>query len=206
MNDNIHINKAHILVVDDEKIVCLTFRKLLEDENHTVSTASNIKEALTCMDKEHFDLVFLDINLGRDSGLDLLKTIKTREPFCPVILITGSPDIDTATEALRIGAFDYICKPVEQVDLTRVIKMALNHRALEEENSRIRVNLEAIFRSVKDSIITVDRNFKVIDVNDSITESSCGIDHTSIGQDLRKIKLDCDTQCIESLQKTLDTS
>ena len=76
---------------------------------------------------------------------------------CPVVMITGSPNIDTASDAIRLGAFDYIAKPVRPDTLINTATIALEHKALEDENKNYRSNLEAIFSSVKDAIITIDK-------------------------------------------------
>jgi len=95
-----------ILVVDDEESIRYTFAAFLQEAGHQVSVASSRREALDLLSREGFDLVFLDIALGNESGLDLLVEMRQRFPFCPVVLMTGAPDVATAMEALRRGAFD----------------------------------------------------------------------------------------------------
>ena len=97
-----------ILVVDDEQGLRLTFKTFLEKENADVELAADFAEAMTCLDERGpFDLVLLDIILpGGHSGIDVLRRIREKGLDCPVIMITGQPQVETAAEAVRQGAFD----------------------------------------------------------------------------------------------------
>ena len=158
-----------ILVVDDEENIRYTFTAFLEDAGHEVQTASSRHEALQCLAGTSFDLVFIDIMLGSESGIDLLGEVRRHQPLCPVVMVTGSPEIGTATEALRRGAFDYIPKPLRQETLLRVTRQALQQRELVEQRERYRAHLEAIFRSVRDGILLVDRDFVLLEANAAAT-------------------------------------
>ena len=146
---------SRILIVDDEESIRFTFEAFLQDEGHEVASAADLKGGLSNLELGGFDLVFLDILLGRDSGLDILKICREKYPNLPVVMITGSPEIETAAEAVRLGAFDYIPKPVRQDTLLRVTKMALQYKWLIDQKERYRVHLDAIFRSVQEGIITL---------------------------------------------------
>lgn len=154
-----------ILVVDDEENIRYTFAAFLQDAGHQVCAVSSRTEAMKLLDEEAFDLVFLDIALGRESGLDLLVEMRLRFPFCPVVMITGAPDVATAMEALRRGAFDYVPKPLHQEMLLRVSRHALQHRELVEQRERYRAHLETIFRSVREGILLVDRDLVMLEAN-----------------------------------------
>ncbi|NJC89317.1 MAG: response regulator [Desulfuromonas sp.] len=154
-----------ILVVDDEESIRFTFTAFLEGAGHRVQVAASATEALGHLHDEVFDLVFVDIMLGGESGLDLLGEVRQRFPLCPVVMITGAPGIDTATEALRRGAFDYIPKPLRQETLLRVSRQALHHREVLEQRELYRAHLEAIFRSVREGILLIDRNLTVLEAN-----------------------------------------
>ncbi len=103
---------AKILVIDDEEGIRFTFNKFLSDNQYIVSTAENFDDAMTSMAETDFDLIFADIILSGKSGIDVLQEVKKRNLSCPVIMITGYPNIDTASKAIRLGAFDYIPKPI----------------------------------------------------------------------------------------------
>lgn len=118
-------HKPRVLVVDDEESIRLTFEIFLSEAGYRVETASNYQEALAVMQDNGFDLIFLDIILRRRSGIDLLREIKKLGLNCPVIIITGDPSAQTATEAFDLGAFGHISKPVTQEKLLRLTKIAL---------------------------------------------------------------------------------
>lgn len=203
--------KAKILVIDDEENMRLTLGEILTKEGHEVFVSENYQSALKIIEREAFDLIFADIVLGDGTGIEVLSEIKGMGIKCPVIMITGNPSIDTASDAVRLGAFDYLSKPIRKEELLRVAKVALDHKALmdekrlmEEEKERIRYNLEAIFRSVNDGIITVNREMRVIDINEA-TEKICPIMHRDIiDQSLDLSGRKCSLACHKILKETLE--
>lgn len=166
--------QSRILIIDDEESLRLTFKTFLSREGYgPVEVVSTYEEAMEKIDKQTFDLIISDIVLEGASGIDLLRHIKELGLHCPVVMVTGYPNINSASEAVRLGAFDYLSKPVKKDDLLRVARMALQQYnlwrekdKLEEEKERFRNHLEAIFRSVRDVIITVDTNMNIVDMND----------------------------------------
>lgn len=192
----------HILVIDDEENIRFTFSKFLEDADYTVETAQTFDEALAALDKTTFDLIFSDIVLGGKTGIDVLRAIKEKMIRCPVVLITGYPDIETVSEALRLGAFDYIHKPVEKDQLLRATKLALQHKTLQDEVEQYRLNLEAIFRSITDAIITVNRDLVIVEANDA-SRKFCDLSGDIIGRSISALPLSCSRQCEEALQQTI---
>jgi PAS domain S-box-containing protein len=198
---------ANILVIDDEETIRHTFSIFLSREGYNVSTAPDYQTALELISKNTFDFILTDILLGPHSGIELLREIKTRGILAPVIMITGEPNVDNAAASLRYGAFDYITKPIRKETLLRVTKHALQHKALldeklfvETEKERYRSNLEAIFRSVEDGIITVDNNMRVIEANDA-TERICGISPKS--HQWEEGKTDCTRKCWKVLEESV---
>jgi len=155
----------HILVIDDEESLRFTLESFLKDAGYFVTTAASFPEAEELVQQSLFDLVFLDIQLGRHSGLDLIKVIREKFTHCPVVMITGVPDVSTAAEAVRQGAFDYIPKPIRQETLLRVAGMALKHKAVVAQREEYRAHLEAIFGSVQDGILLVDQRQKILQAN-----------------------------------------
>ena len=156
---------SHILVIDDEESLRFTLKTFLQDEGYMVSTAASFPEAEELLKQSAFDLIFLDIQLGRHSGLDLLKIVREKFANCPVVMITGAPDVATAAEAVRHGAFDYIPKPIRQETLLRVAKMALKHKAVVDQREGYRAHLTAIFDSVRDGIVLVDQSQVILQAN-----------------------------------------
>ncbi|MFP3982878.1 MAG: sigma-54 dependent transcriptional regulator [Desulfurivibrionaceae bacterium] len=165
--------QSSILVIDDEESLRLTFQMFLGKEGYNpVVIASNYEEARGMLERQDFDLVIADIVLEDGSGIDLLGFIREEGLKCPVVMVTGYPNINTAAEAVRLGAFDYLAKPVKKNDLLRVSRMALQQYALwkekerlREEKDRYRQYLETIFRSVRDAVIAVNQNLEIVEMN-----------------------------------------
>ncbi len=193
---------AKILIVDDEESIRFTFDSFLSDEGHEVASAASFDEALRIISDSVFDLIFMDIVLGGKTGIDLLKEVKEADAHGPVVMITGFPNVETASDALRIGAFDYIFKPVKQEALLHTTSMALQYKALQDENEKYRSNLEAIFRSVKDAIVTVDKNLLILEVNEA-AKKICAINRDSIGKNLSGILTHCNGKCLDAVSETV---
>jgi two-component system response regulator HydG len=192
-----------ILIVDDEENICFTLARFLSDEGYDVATAEDFNTALIKINQIDFDLVFADILLKERSGIEILKVIKEKDLNCPVVMITGVPTIETASEAIRIGAFDYLSKPVLQDGLLKVTKLALRYKRLVDENESNKTNLEAIFSSVKDALISVDQNLNIIETNRA-AEKICSLSRkTSRGKSLYSMTLPCSGQCISALEKAI---
>ena len=107
--------KSKVLIVDDEKSIRVGFKAHLSEEGFEVITAKDFDSAVKIIDSSDPDLIIADIILGGHTGIDLLSEVKKRGLICPVIIITGEPNIDTSAEAVRLGAFDYIPKPVQNI-------------------------------------------------------------------------------------------
>ena len=162
-----------ILVVDDEESLRLTFQIFLQRQGYElVITASSFEEALAAIDEHDFDLIISDIVLEGTSGIDLLRRIREMGRDCPVVMVTGYPNVDTASEAVRLGAFDYISKPVDKDTLLKTARLALRQYRLEQEKERVEVQnkqyqalLETVFKSVSDAIITLDQELTIVTMN-----------------------------------------
>jgi PAS domain S-box-containing protein len=204
--------KSKILVIDDEESIRFTFKTFLSEEGHKVLTAEDYEGALDAISSTDPDFIITDIILGPHSGIDILRKVKDRDMHCPVLIITGEPNMDSATEAVRLGAFDYLYKPVRKETLLRVTRHALRHKSildgkklLEAENERYRLNLEAIFKSLNDGIITVDREMSVIEANEA-TKNICGFSPEEIvGKGFDKLLFQCNKACHKVLKETLKT-
>jgi two-component system response regulator HydG len=165
---------GHILLIDDEENLRLTFELFLKRAGyHPVMGVSNFDDAIAAVKQNDFDLIISDSVLKGASGIDLLRQIKEMGKKCPVVMITGYPNIDTAAEAVRLGAFDYLPKPVKKDALLKVVALALEKRDLQEEKRRFeaekeksRYYQETILRSVREIIITVDPELRIFDMND----------------------------------------
>ncbi len=119
---------ANILVVDDSVPICDILTMLLEDEGHKVTTAISGLEAINEIEKEQFDLAIVDVNLPDSDGIDILKKIKQKSTDTEVVVVSGFATLDSAVEAVRAGAYDYIIKPFNVKSITEVVKKGLEKR------------------------------------------------------------------------------
>jgi DNA-binding NtrC family response regulator len=123
-----------ILVVDDDRETCLFMQELLREPDREIETAESPENALALLEGGRFDLVVSDINLNADlSGLDLLRAFKTRDAEIEVVLISAFGTLETALEAVKAGAFDYVSKPVDIGQVRDVVARALARRARSTE-------------------------------------------------------------------------
>ena len=113
-----------ILIVDDDDHLSMTLSFILQKENYRVDTATSAKEALGCLRLYEYDLMFLDLNMPGMGGIDLLVEVHKLYPRMPVLILTAHAELDSAIQALRLGARDYLFKPAEpEVILNRVAEI-----------------------------------------------------------------------------------
>ncbi|CAN2039062.1 Transcriptional regulatory protein ZraR [Candidatus Magnetomoraceae bacterium gMMP-15] len=127
-----------ILIVDDNPMILQSLQGILSDEGFEITTASNGYEALKLIDNQSPDLVLLDIWMPGIDGIETLKQIKKDNAFIQVVIITGHGTIETAVKAIKLGAYDFIEKPLSIDKVIVTINNALNFRRLEEENKYLR--------------------------------------------------------------------
>lgn len=132
------MSTANVLVVDDELFACRTCQDILGKEGHAVEFALSGGEALEVLDRKPFDLVLTDLKMPAMDGIELLGRIKKRSPNVPVIVITGYATVETAVEAMRKGAYDYVSKPFTPDTLRIVVRKALENSELVREVNYLR--------------------------------------------------------------------
>ena len=125
--------KEKILIIDDVEFIVTSLEMLFSREGYHVSTACSYSDAVEKMSGTDYNLVITDIGLGDKTGIDVLKEVRKKDRFCPVILFTGAPDIKTESEAKRLGAYDYLAKPIERETLLRSVRMALRNKRVFHE-------------------------------------------------------------------------
>ncbi len=133
--------KKKILVIDDEESILESLADILTDEGYQVLTALTAKEGLTKLLKEGPDLLILDVWLPDEDGLKLLQKIREKERNLPVIVISGHGTVEMAVKAIKLGAFDFLEKPLSYDRVVVTVANALRFRALEEENIRLKARL-----------------------------------------------------------------
>jgi two-component system nitrogen regulation response regulator NtrX len=140
-----------ILIVDDERNIRRTLRMVLEGESHVVHEAGSIAEALAVLEREPIELILLDVKLGEDNGLDLLRTLKargddgmsSRTSEIPVVMISGHATIEDAVNATRLGAFDFMEKPLDRSRVVVTARNALERRRMWKEVHTLRRAVDA---------------------------------------------------------------
>jgi two-component system, NtrC family, nitrogen regulation response regulator NtrX len=132
----------HILIVDDERAIQKALRGVLEDEGYRVTAVGTGADTLKAVADELPDLVFLDIFMGHMDGLETLAELKRLRPEATVVMISGHGTIETAVKATRLGAYDFIEKPLSLEKTLITMSRALEHGRLERENAALRARLE----------------------------------------------------------------
>ncbi|EJK6084705.1 sigma-54-dependent response regulator transcription factor AlgB [Pseudomonas aeruginosa] len=122
--------QGRILLVDDESAILRTFRYCLEDEGYSVATASSAPQAEALLQRQVFDLCFLDLRLGQDNGLDVLAQMRVQAPWMRVVIVTAHSAVDTAVDAMQAGAVDYLVKPCSPDQLRLAAAKQLEVRQL----------------------------------------------------------------------------
>lgn len=138
-------NQGSLLVVDDDKHILEAMADYLRSLGHRTETASSCKDAMERMAEFPFEVVICDVNLGDRDGFQLLEWATEHCPDTSVILITGYGTIESAVEAIRMGAFDYLTKPVIDDELNFAVQKALGQRRIVEENKTLKAALDQKF-------------------------------------------------------------
>lgn len=149
------------LIVDDEAMIRLSLKKLFEKEGFIVLTASSGASALKILEEETPEIVVLDVRLPDSSGIDLLKTIKKVNPETEVIMITGHADIKSSVEAMKMGAYDFLEKPLDFAEMSNILQALRNERPQADKTS-----------GTGDFVYASDRMKEVIRIADSLAAKS----------------------------------
>ena len=124
-------SKARILVIDDEKIILKSCNKILSEEGYDVQTVQTGAEGLQRLKDEKFDIILTDLKMPEISGMEVLKRIMESYPDIIVIMMTGYSTVQTAVEAMKLGAYDYIPKPFTPEELIEAVDTALDKKKRE---------------------------------------------------------------------------
>jgi len=193
----------HALIVDDEQPIQGLLRIFLErGGDFVVNCASSIRDAERFLGEKKYDLIIVDIYLGNGTGIDLLRQIREFDRDVQVVLITGQPDVESAAEALRLGANDYLSKPLSPVQIIGTVQRALRTKKLMEESRRKQAHLDAIFHSASDAIILVDRDSNLVQVNEAAMRS-CGYTLDHLGVPIASIESGCGSTCRQTMAAVL---
>ncbi len=160
------MQKANILVVDDEKDICMALNILLTKEGHAVKEAYNGEQALQRMQEENFDVIMTDIKMDKMDGFGVIRAAQQLCPETPVIMMTAFASVGSAVEAMRAGASDYITKPFINDEIRLTVRRILANRALQMENLILRQELSqrpAAFPNIIGSSEPMQRVFSIME-------------------------------------------
>ena len=133
---------VNILVVDDEGNIRKTLAICLEAEGHHVTAVGNFQDAVAEASRRTFHMAFVDLRLGVESGLDLIPVLLSGSPWMKIVVITAYASVDTAVEAMRRGATDYIPKPFTPAQVLLAVRKVEEVRTLEQKVAALREDLE----------------------------------------------------------------
>lgn len=152
--------QTQVLIVDDEKVIQMLLQTVLEQDGHRVHLATTATEGIDAAASiGEIDVALVDKNLPDRSGLEVIRELKAAQPDCEVILITGYASLDSAIEALKVGAFDYVLKPFEDIDILRVkVRQAVDKRRSGDRYHKL-------FDALPEAIVVYAANGRVNDAN-----------------------------------------
>ena len=175
-------NGASILVVDDEESMRELLSIMLLNDGYHAETAASIAEADRKLRRNRFDLVITDLRMGKDAaaGMGILEKVREIDNDVPTVMITAYGSVDTAIEAMKKGAIDYIQKPFKNEEMRIIIRKAQEHKRLKDENVRLRAEhlrmgrLEEVIgksKAIEDTLKT--RQLPCVDFMDTKLWSQC---------------------------------
>ncbi len=168
------MNKGSLLLVDDDRQVLHSMAEWLRQQGYQLDTASKLAEAIACLGRKTYDVVLADIRLGDDDGFDLLSHCRKHQSGTAVIMITGYGTVDSAVEAIRDGAFDFLTKPLLDEELEMAIERAIHQRKMVEENKNLKAQLDMRFGL--ENIVGHDhRMLRIYDMIQSVADTKATV-------------------------------
>ncbi len=168
------MRRKNILVIDDDKIILDSLCEFLSLEGFRTRGAQTVKGAMAELEEEGYCLVLTDVNLPDGDGLDLLNVIREKYPQTVVIVITGYGTIESAVRAIKLGAYDYLTKPVIDDDLRLAVERAIKQQSLISENESLRLQLDQKHRL--ENIISHNYKMaKIFDLVEAVADSKTTI-------------------------------
>lgn len=163
-------SRASLLLVDDDRHLVGSMADWLREQGYATDTATTLKDAVAALDRKGYDLALVDIRLGEDDGFDVLAHCRRRRPNTAVIMITGYGSVESAVEAIRHGAFDFLTKPLIDEELQLSLERALNQRRMIEENENLKAQLDLRFGM--ENIVGHDHRMRrVFDIIEAVADT-----------------------------------
>ena len=168
------MTQGSLLLVDDDRQVLESMADWLRDQGLQLDTATGYANALQLLGRKQYDLLLVDVRLQDGDGFDLLEQVRRSHPHTHVVLMTGYGNADSAVEALRAGAFDYLTKPLIDDELMMTLERAFTQRRVVEENNQLRKQLDK--HHAMDSIVGQDpRMLRVFDMVTSVADTKATV-------------------------------
>jgi len=161
---------GRIMIVDDDRIILDSLAEFLRLEGYAVETASGYAEAMAALEKQEIQLVITDVNMPDTDGFELLRVVRKQHPDVMVVMLTGYGTIESAVEAIKMGACEYLTKPIIDDEVRLVVERALKQQSLVHENLSLRRQLEMRF-SLGSMIGGDYRMLKVFDLIETVADS-----------------------------------
>ncbi len=182
------IQTMQVLVVDDEETICQALSAWLTKEGYHVETADSGPTALAYLKDKHYDLYLLDIKMPGMDGLELLAKIRAKQADATVIMITAHGSIQTAVEAMKRGAVEYLCKPFDPDELSLLMERVATNKALREENEALREQLLERHETVLDGFVAQSQAMHgILSVVEDVAPTQSPVmitGETGVGKDL----------------------
>jgi DNA-binding NtrC family response regulator len=168
------INSISLLIVDDEESVRDSLYNWFIEDGFQVQCAENAKQALSMLEAGNFDIILADIKMPGMDGLEMHRRIKLLNPESIVIIMTAFASVDTAVQALKDGAFDYITKPFDPDDLSHLIRNAARQIEMKTENQTLKDRIISL-ENIEDIIGTSEAMMKVLKEVESVSQSNSSV-------------------------------
>lgn len=158
MENKQFFTNTRVLIVDDDKATLYLLNVIITNLGIETETAHTFEQAAKFIKHSFFHTILLDIFIGKDNGLNLLELSKKVQPDTPVIMMTATPSLETATEAVRSGAYDYLHKPINKENLSILIRRTIELRLLREEKKRVEKENKKYLRGLEKLVAQQTRN------------------------------------------------
>jgi DNA-binding NtrC family response regulator len=174
MNDGERMTSRKLLIVDDDKVAMKNLEQLLKREGYAVTATQSGGNALALLEKQPFDLMLSELRMDKVDGMQLLKRCRESHPDTAVILIAGHATLESAVEAMKLGAFHYLAKPYRQDDVRELVAAALEKNRLKRESRTLREKVAGYQDKVR--IITQDGHMQhLLEMARQVAPTDCNI-------------------------------
>src|SRR5690349_3398146 len=169
------MTERRVLVVDDEQETCDLLKMSLEREGFAVTTCTSAEAALELVGSVDFDVVLTDLSMPEMGGLELCERVLGTRPNVPVVVITGQGSLETAIGAMRVGAYDFITKPVDPKILVVSVARAVQHKGLQDEVKRLQSVAPADTSSIENVVGSSSAMRRVFALVSRVADSEAGV-------------------------------